>query len=44
MEESVYSGIRLSEATKKRLKERGKMGETYEDVILRLLDATEEHK
>jgi hypothetical protein len=35
--QSTQSSIRLSEDTKKRLEKIGKMHETYEDVILKLL-------
>jgi uncharacterized protein Veg len=44
MNNGNMSTIKLSEATKKRLEERGKMGDTYEDVIIKLLDMTEENK
>jgi hypothetical protein len=33
--------IRISEATKRRLEKMGKMGDTYEDVIIMLLDKFE---
>ena len=44
MNNGNMSTIKLSEATKKRLKERGKMGDTYEDVIIKLLDMAEENE
>jgi uncharacterized protein Veg len=44
MNNGNMSTIKLSEATKKRLEERGKMGDTYEEVIIKLLDMTEENK
>lgn len=33
--------IRISETLKEKLRQRGKMGETYEDVIRKLLDKLE---
>lgn len=44
MNNGNMSTIKLSEATKKRLEERGKMGDTYEEVIIKLLDMTEENE
>lgn len=38
------SSIQLSENTKNLLKNLGKMGETYEDVILRLIKTYKEAK
>ena len=38
------STIKLSEATKKRLEKHGKMGDTYEDVIIKLLDMAEKNE
>jgi hypothetical protein len=38
------STIKLSKTTKKRLESHGKMGDTYEDVIVKLLDEKEEMK
>ena len=35
------STIKLSKTVKKRLEEHGKMGDTYEDVIVKLLDGAE---
>lgn len=34
--------IKLTKATKKRLESRGKMGDSYEDVIVRMLDRLDE--
>jgi len=39
-----HSTIKLSKATQKRLKEYGKMGDSFEDVLIRLLDDREEHE
>lgn len=39
--ESQKPAIRVSESTKKRLEAIGRMGDTYEDVIIRLLDDRE---
>jgi hypothetical protein len=39
--ESQKPAIRVSESTKKRLEAIGRMGDTYEDVIIRLLDERE---
>lgn len=33
-----YSSIQLTEKTKERLRRRGSMGDSYEDIIKRLLD------
>ena len=44
MNNGNMSTIKLSEATKKRLEERGKMGDTYEEVIIKLLDMAEENE
>lgn len=38
------STIKLSENTKKRLEAVGKMGDTYEDVIIKMLDGWEGKK
>jgi len=36
------STIKLSKATQKRLREHGKMGDSFEDVLIKLLDDHEE--
>jgi hypothetical protein len=41
MPEKTYTNIRLTTATRDRLKARGFKGENYDDVIVRLLNATE---
>jgi hypothetical protein len=38
------SAVKVSKATKKRLEEYGKMGDTYEDVIIKLLDNADASK
>ena len=38
------SAIKVSKATKNRLEEHGKMGDTYEDVIIKLLDNADTSK
>jgi hypothetical protein len=35
---SKYSSIQLTPETKKKLARLGKMGESYEDIILRLIE------
>jgi len=44
MKEKTYTNIRLTTATRDRLKARGFKGEDYNAVIVRLLDATEPQK
>ena len=39
MAQDKITSIRLHESTKRRLREVGKMGDSYEQVILRLLEA-----
>lgn len=39
--EKKISTIRISEELKERLRKRGEMGESYEDVIRKLLDKIE---
>jgi hypothetical protein len=41
MPEKTYTNIRLTTATRDRLKARGFKGEDYDAVVTRLLDATE---
>ena len=41
MTEKTFTNIRLTTATRDRLKARGFKGEDYDAVIVRLLDATE---
>ena len=41
MPEKIFTNIRLTTATRDRLKARGFKGEDYDAVIVRLLDATE---
>jgi len=41
MPEKTYTNIRLTTATRDRLKAIGFKGESFDDVIVRLLDATE---
>jgi hypothetical protein len=41
MSEKTYTNIRLTTATRDRLKARGFKGEDYDAVVTRLLDATE---
>lgn len=36
------TSIRLHEDTKERLTKRGSMNDSYEDVVIRLLDATDD--
>lgn len=36
------TSIRVSKTVRERLKERGKKGETYSEIVERLLDATED--
>jgi len=38
------SAIKVSKATKNRLEEHGKMGDTYENVIVKLLDMADANK
>ncbi len=40
-EEGEISSIRISKELKERLRRRGEMGESYEDVIRKLLDKVE---
>ena len=39
MEKRKYTSIQLTKETKKRLMKLGRMGDTYESIILKLLDA-----
>jgi hypothetical protein len=41
MPEKMFTNIRLTTATRDRLKAIGFKGESFDDVIVRLLDATE---
>lgn len=40
MREEEICVIRLRKQTRKRLKEFGKKGETYDDIVMRLMDKT----
>lgn len=44
MTDSKGSTIRLSENAKRRISEHGGFGESYEDVIMRILDEYDEMK
>jgi len=39
-----HNTIKLSKATQKRLKEHGRIGDSFEDVLIKLLDDREVHE